>query len=148
MMYNGYMKICTKCLLKKPLEDFAVDRSKIDGRRTRCKDCMAEYAREYKKKNPEKIRQLWRDASKRYNTPEGRRAKLLKKYNLTHETFEALKEKQGGVCGICFRPLFLVVDHDHVTGEVRGLLCNQCNTGIGSLGDDIERLRSAIKYLT
>ena len=71
-----------------------------------------------------------------------------------HELFTV----QGGVCAICGRPetakstngglrRFLTVDHDHATGEIRGLLCSACNTGIGQLGDDPDRLHAAIAYL-
>lgn len=57
---------------------------------------------------------------------------------------------QDGACAICAtRPTTnrLVVDHDHETDVIRGLLCNACNVGIGYLGDDPERLRRAISYL-
>lgn len=60
---------------------------------------------------------------------------------------------QNGVCAICGkeptkgRGRKLHIDHDHETGKRRGLLCNGCNTGIGSLGDDVSRLQRAIKYL-
>jgi Recombination endonuclease VII len=56
--------------------------------------------------------------------------------------------EQAGVCAICSLDLPLSIDHDHVTGEVRGLLCSNCNLGIGNLRDDPEIIGSAIRYLT
>jgi hypothetical protein len=59
---------------------------------------------------------------------------------------------QRGGCGICGTKTVPTigsfhVDHDHVTGKVRGLLCHHCNVGIGSLGDSVEVLSKAISYL-
>jgi hypothetical protein len=77
---------------------------------------------------------------------------LLKKYGLTVSQFDQLSEAQNGVCAICKEENSLhdklYVDHDHLTGEVRGLLCVRCNAGIGMFLDSTERLQSAIKYLT
>lgn len=75
---------------------------------------------------------------------------LIRKYNSTSEQYEAILTKQGGVCGICHepKPYRLSVDHDHVTGTVRGLLCRDCNLGIGFLNDSIATLQAAITYLT
>lgn len=73
---------------------------------------------------------------------------LLKKYR-NSATYKELYEKQHGVCAICHKPstIALAVDHDHATGIVRGLLCSNCNMGIGLLGDSIELLYSAIQYI-
>ena len=78
-----------------------------------------------------------------------RKAKL-KEYGLTPEEYKALLSKCGGVCQLCgSKPLAkqLNVDHDHATGEVRGLLCNNCNLGLGHFKDSRSVLEKAIKYL-
>jgi hypothetical protein len=82
----------------------------------------------------------------------------LRVYNVTEETFEKLYTVQSGRCGICQRALSYgecVIDHDHrCCGSlrscgrcVRGLLCADCNRGLGDFSDDPERLRGAIAYL-
>lgn len=77
-----------------------------------------------------------------------RRAKRKSGYILAPDEYLAMREHQGGHCGICnTKPQVLYVDHCHNTGSVRGLLCSQCNTGIGMFKDDPARLASAIKYL-
>jgi len=72
---------------------------------------------------------------------------------MTEATFQALLQAQNGVCGICQNSAAdlgqhrLVVDHDHATGRVRGLLCRICNLGLERFKDDPTLLISAIKYL-
>lgn len=57
-------------------------------------------------------------------------------------------EEQGGLCAICGNPLEVpCVDHDHETNQVRGLLCNPCNRGLGLFKDKPETLRSAAAYI-
>jgi hypothetical protein len=58
-----------------------------------------------------------------------------------------MREAQGGLCKICGKEKRLVVDHCHETGQVRGMLCFSCNTGIGQLGDSVDMLKAAIAYL-
>ena len=77
---------------------------------------------------------------------------LRVKYGLTPEGFEALKASQNYLCRLCTVPLANdlyggVVDHDHNTGAVRGVLCTQCNVGLGNLKDSAEILQRAIEYL-
>lgn len=75
----------------------------------------------------------------------------LKKFGLTLQEYEVLEKKQSGVCAICVETCStgwrLAVDHDHVTGEIRGLLCFRCNRGVGLSGDDPTVVRSMASYL-
>jgi hypothetical protein len=83
-------------------------------------------------------------------------ASLKKMYGVTVEWYNEQYEKQNGVCAICKRAetakirgkvVRLAVDHCHKTGKVRGLLCMQCNRGIGNLNHDARILQSALEYL-
>jgi hypothetical protein len=73
------------------------------------------------------------------------------RYGLSAAEYEALLARQGGRCAACRRKpkrkRRLEVDHCHVTGRVRGLLCNRCNTMLGMGDDDPDRLRAGIAYL-
>jgi hypothetical protein len=84
--------------------------------------------------------------SKVYN-----RRTVLKRYGLNEADFNRLLNNQGGVCAVCRTDnppgKGWCVDHCHDTGVVRGVLCTNCNTGIGQLGDDVERLLAAVEYL-
>lgn len=71
-------------------------------------------------------------------------------YGIDLEGYQDLLDSQGGQCAICGTPPAgqpLQVDHDHDTGEVRGLLCRNCNLGLGHFQDELSRLRSASAYL-
>lgn len=87
-------------------------------------------------------------------TIEERRAPwLMRAYKMTNAQYSELLKQQGGTCALCpaisGRPSggHLSVDHDHQTRQVRGLLCVLCNTALGLLGDDPERLTRAADYL-
>jgi hypothetical protein len=70
------------------------------------------------------------------------------KYGLRGNDFENMKQQQNGCCLICGRqPKRFCVDHDHVTGKIRGLLCFRCNTGLGAFADSIKGLLAAVAYL-
>jgi hypothetical protein len=101
-----------------------------------CKECRNSREKTYKKPSYEKRRQYM----------------LKHKYNITPTDYNVFYEEQQGCCAICGvhqskleKPL--AVDHCHDTGQVRGLLCFDCNTGIGKLKDSIELLKKALQYL-
>ncbi len=78
------------------------------------------------------------------------RRNLLKKYGLTVEEYKALVHKQQGKCRICGKVLELknlVVDHDHATKLVRGLLCFSCNVALGLFQEKLDNLKNAVKYM-
>ena len=72
-----------------------------------------------------------------------------KSHGITVQTYLDMAVKQNYACGICRRSFRnpLVIDHDHRTGKIRGLLCTGCNTGLGRLGDSRERVKQALDYL-
>jgi len=83
----------------------------------------------------------------------GKRAHYVRTYGITMEDAQSLLDSQDGECAICTTPLSITestacVDHDHLTGAVRGMLCRQCNGGIGLLQDSREVVSKALAYLT
>lgn len=142
--------------------------------RAKNKSSLNSYANAYYKKNADRIkamRKLRKEGKSTeafhsknkvfdptsYSTREGwkkRKAKTWKHrgiLNMTYEKYEEMLKDQDYKCAICSKDHTdskkLHVDHCHVTGKARGLLCNNCNNGMGKLGDSIERLKNTIKYL-
>ena len=79
----------------------------------------------------------------------GRRDRyLMERYGIDHSEYEELVSESGGceICGSQGSP-WLCVDHCHSTGKIRGILCNNCNTGVGLLGDTEEAVLRAVQYL-
>lgn len=67
-------------------------------------------------------------------------------YGITPERFEELVSQQGGVCKICKKiPIYFCIDHDHITGKIRGLLCKNCNVGLGYIEKE-GFLEKALQY--
>jgi hypothetical protein len=102
-----------------------------------------EAQKRYYDKHKEAIKR--RRANKRYN--------MTTLYGINPSEYDALLEKQNGKCAICDKPSEdnthgrLYIDHCHTANHVRGLLCNNCNTGLGNFKDDVNFLQAAIKYL-
>jgi len=86
-----------------------------------------------------------------YSSPVGKTKARLKairrNYGLTEEDVAKLHRTHDGRCAICSQVKKLVIDHDHSTGDVRGLLCDPCNKALGMFCDNIQYLSSAINYL-
>lgn len=140
-------KYCFKCESWKPLDNFYFDSAR-NAHNSPCKSCRIPLASKaavgWKKANPKKVK-LSEAAGKRKSN-----------YGLTQEDFLSMLEAQDNSCAICFKPLSITssdkaskphVDHCHVSGVVRGLLCLTCNTGIGMLNDSVDLLEAAKQYL-
>lgn len=77
---------------------------------------------------------------------------LRRNYGITLDEYNSMYAKQNGLCAICSKPdevkgRRLAVDHDHETGQVRALLCGNCNRGLGNFKDDANMLIKATRYL-
>lgn len=141
---------CAVCKAVKPVSEFYFNHA-LGKPDYYCKDCRKAYQAEDYKRNPGAHQEYGRRERAKL-TPEKRRAQKLKwSYGLTTEAFLKLKTQQRNSCAICgtvFRnESDAQVDHDHLTGEVRGLLCMGCNHGIGKFKDSLTLLDRAQYYL-
>jgi hypothetical protein len=144
--WENKTKTCPKCRCRKPatLKYFTPRKTgKRKGRICWCKKCEVSHVIAWAKNNR---------AQSRINH---RKWRLKKEYGMTYEEYNQQLEKQGGVCAICKNPprgkgrtaSILHVDHNHLTGIRRGLLCFPCNAGLGNMQDDPSLLRLAAEYL-
>lgn len=164
------MKSCSRCRTLRPATSFYNDVSKSDGKTSRCKACLDEQTRE-RQQTPEgrvthsqaqqryyaKLSTEQRARSNRAKTTEGRKRSrdymflwnLRNRYGMTKDEYDDLLAVQANKCAICDSPFTKRphIDHDHKTGEVRGLLCGDCNRGLGSFHDDRALLKKARAYL-
>lgn len=130
-----------------------------DGLNSRCKKCSAEY-QNTRRQRPEVIKKM-REYEREYQKEYGKRPKTmerkresnyLRKYGLTLDQYNQLLDAQDNKCVICGiedpggKGRFHV-DHCHATGQIRGLLCHNCNLMLGHSRDNVETLRSAARYL-
>lgn len=150
-------KTCSKCLHSKVVAEFYRNRSSPDGYRADCKACLRVNTTE--KKLAQREHSLAK--MKAYDVENADRLKssrLKKNYNITLEDYVNMFEEQDGACKLCCKksPNLLHIDHDHSCcpkkgsscGKcIRGLLCGNCNVGLGNFQDDIQLLQRAIEYL-
>lgn len=138
------MKNCTVCKQKKPTEHFYNRKASEDGKAYRCKECDNNAVRIYRKKHTERYKIKARTNQLRFI------------YGIEPEDYGRMLSEQDGVCAICSGPPVntnppfnskLVIDHCHITGTIRGLLCQKCNKALGLFKDSPEILQKAIKYL-
>ncbi|MFB6521786.1 endonuclease VII domain-containing protein [Streptomyces sp. NPDC056401] len=113
-------KYCRRCKEIKPHSEWDRNKTASDGRSTRCKACRA---------------------------VESRAGHLKRSYGMTEADRDEMIAAQGGICLICKKRAAVHVDHCHTTGRVRGVLCFNCNTAIGKLGDDPDAARRVVSYL-
>ena len=141
------MKTCRECGVKETLET-----PFYNSTNNRCKSCTQKYAKAYRQRPDVKKRESLRN-KERIASGAKRAYHIKNTYGLTPEKYDEMLAAQGGVCAICksedtkHKSNYFNIDHDHSTGEVRGLLCGSCNTALGLFGDNVDTLMSAAAYL-
>lgn len=133
-------KVCTTCGKEKEEREFYKDVTTKDGLRFDCKECRSEYEKGWRRNNPGKIADI------------SRRTQLKKKYGISPQQYNNMLSSQGDCCAICrcqveSQSKRLAVDHDHVTGAIRGIICDCCNKGLGFFKDSLDLLEKASGYL-
>ncbi|MFJ9597857.1 endonuclease VII domain-containing protein [Streptomyces virginiae] len=154
-MSNG-TKWCRGCSRDVPLGGFALDRNRGDGLQPRCRECVAQYsAAHYRRRQAARGKVV----KEKVDVPSGhklcRQCGEIKPHSEWHKNAsasdglstrcKACRAVQGRA-GHLKRPA-VHVDHCHKTGRVRGVLCFNCNTAIGKLGDDPDAARRVVSYL-
>ena len=142
-------KECSKCKEVKNLNEFY---TKKDKHYSYCKKCSIARTKKWNADNKERRK----ETNKKWNANSfsKKRYRVLKeKYGITPEYYESLLNEQNSCCKICGihqdkLTKKLAVDHCHLTGKIRGLLCHHCNLLLGYSKDSIEVLEKAVKYLT
>jgi len=162
------MKSCSKCKIEKPLIEFSKNSQQKSGLNPSCKLCKSLVKKVYYQNNKADIKEkasLWvknnpekREViKKRYTSKPSSKENYWKnsiwyKFKLTPEDYTSILNSQCGVCYLCDKTpeengKRLGVDHCHTTGDIRGILCDSCNTGLGMFFDNTEVLQKAIGYL-
>ena len=127
----GTSKACRDCGQVQPPEAFPRFARSKDGRGTYCKPCH--------NARGSASRQAHHGSAKNYH--------LKHRYGITVDDYERMLAEQGGLCALCKERPAEHVDHDHLTGRVRGLLCFCCNQGLGNFRDRADVLRLGVAYL-
>jgi GTP cyclohydrolase FolE2 len=128
-------KQCSRCKEIKSVSEFSKDKQHHTGYKSACKVCA----------KGDWIR--WRTENLESARKKDRKYHYIRTYNLSEEQAQQLVENRVGICSICGETQPLVVDHCHVTGKVRGLICPSCNSLLGYSKDNVKTLTQAITYL-
>lgn len=129
-------KWCPSCGYALVHLGFTVDPRTRDGLEGCCRQCKGRTAK------------ARRERTYRYDPSAARVSKMLARYGMRQDDWDARVIAQGGRCAICETPTAdLHIDHCHQSGAVRGLLCPPCNKGLGHFRDNLDRLVSAASYL-
>ncbi len=156
--YNETTKTCVKCLTKKPVDDFRIRTRKIPRPRSTCRECEAANQRyrnanatEEQKQRREYHRRKWEQDNPEKQKIILRKRKIRSLGLVENEEYILHLLEVQQTCSICDcnspSSQELSIDHCHETGRFRGLLCQNCNHGLGHFKDNVEYLKRAISYL-
>jgi Recombination endonuclease VII len=141
------LKRCPCCCVAQPLQNFSRSPGTCDKLQTYCRKCNQTKRAEYRRQHPDQVLATYLRRRHKHSVNSRKR-----KYGLSAVGLFALMWKQRGKCAGCQRELHsfkrFCIDHSHVTGKVRGLLCDDCNLSLGRLRDDPTVLHRLADYLT
>jgi len=133
-------RVCSICQERKELNLFTPKKGSSRGYGYRCKECTSLK----KKEQYQKVKEYDNNI---LNKRRSKNSMLKKKYGITLAQYDAMYTAQGGKCAACGRVFpTLCIDHNHITGKVRALLCNPCNTTYGMLLEDPTLIESLLQY--
>lgn len=143
-------KFCSSCDSIKLRNEFTVNSLKWDGLASKCKKC-----RSVKRHNnrAEDNTNFLAYEHRPYVIRNNKNSSYKRQYGITIDQYEQMLIEQNNVCKICQKPeksktkKNLTVDHSHITGKVRGLLCHSCNVSIGLLKEDLNIIENLLIYL-
>jgi len=123
------LRVCFACKVEKHIDLFSTNRREKLGKSYRCKECSKQQSAEFREKNYSLV--------------------YARKFKTDVETIEKVLSRR--VCDICGDEPPIdkrnPIDHCHTTGKIRGLLCWNCNKGLGAFRDNKQLLQKAINYL-
>lgn len=128
-------KVCSRCKASFPLGDFYKNKQHSSGYKSACKKCSSKDFRKWRHSNIEEIRK------------QDRVTYYVRKYGMDKNKALALVQDRTGLCEICNSEVELVVDHNHTTGQVRGMICSHCNSALGYSRESPLILQEIISYL-
>lgn len=137
-----YVLICNTCKELKTFDKFSKKNGSKRAYSHRCKVCHNDYVRNVWYKNNCESQ---RTATKKYKA-DNKFKVLSKKYNTTEAVIKKLFKNSNNSCEVCGTGHNLCVDHCHTSGVVRGILCKSCNTSLGMLREDSDRILKLAEY--
>lgn len=136
LLFDEGKSYCPTCKQIKVLEEFYTDKQAPRGKCIYCRECM-------RLKNNSRYTKL--------SKQEKYKRHLIAKFHISPELYESILVEQNERCAICNTKfddqITPCIDHNHSTGNIRGILCTRCNLGLGNFRDNIEYLESAKQYI-
>jgi Autographiviridae endonuclease VII len=136
-------KQCSVCDEFKFIEEFGFNLNGYMCKKSKCRVCEAESSRKFRSENLEHYKN-YRAENKERITKQSLIAARMRRYGITDDQFQEMAKTGCEACGTYEN---LCVDHDHITNEVRGILCAKCNQSLGLLGEDVSRILRLAEYL-
>lgn len=153
--------ICSVCKKEKIKSEYTKDEQKSCS--PRCRGCRCKYRKSFRSLNKEHVNEQNKEYKSKHSSKKkakitSRKWFLSRHYGMSEIDYHNMSNKQNGTCAICLKPetVFdrrqgctrnLSIDHCHLTGKIRGLLCTKCNKGLGCFNDNQDLLNVAISYL-